>query len=217
MQLAQLLAQAQQGLSSRAGSIDNPWLRGAAQTGAAVGSIPLEAGQLVGGYFQNYLDKFRRPGLENQRTGLINAGLLSELFNSPQGRAALLTSPDVARMAGLPTTGVERGTVTREGYPMFSERDRPLFPYVTQIPRGLPPGVETPETAQMRQRLADAQQQELINRYLERVSKGGHVGNLIPTQFKAGPLTLGLPPPPYDVPEQEQPAITQPPPRTAET
>src|SRR5262245_36267742 len=162
MQLAQLLAQAQQGLSSRASSIDNPWLRGLAQTGAAVGSIPLEAGQLAGGFFQNYLDKFKQPGLANQRLGLVNAGLLSELFNSPQGRAALLTSPDTARMAGLPTTPVERGTATRAQYPQFSERDRPLLPYVTQIPRGLPPGVETPDTALMRQRLAEAQQQELI-------------------------------------------------------
>jgi hypothetical protein len=138
--------------------------------------------QIPSGVLDYGLARFAEPGAENTLHNMTSAGLLSKLFNTDEGRTALMTSPQVANLAGVPVTQVPRGSVTPQT-PGFGADDPGILPYYTQQPtQGFPPQVEDPK-----KRLEDAQarNQEAQAAYFEQFSHrpqaGGPPGT-IPTK-----------------------------------
>jgi hypothetical protein len=136
------------------------------------------------------------PRLASMEESLYRQGKMrGELYQDPAGRTAMMTDPWYRNLPGFDMTQVPRGAATLGAYPQLSPGDQPILPYITQIPRGLPPEVMTPERATMLHTQAATQQQALENEMYRKWTSGELQlpAGMQPMTMRAGPMTFGYP------------------------
>jgi len=158
------------------------------------------------------------PRLASMEESLYRqAALRNAVIQSPEGRAGILAGdPEtlkLMRYGGGDVDTAPFGPKRMADYPQLSPADEGILPHITTIPHNFPPQVMTTDLAKIERDQAEAEQTSFLTRLMQQyyqgggASAGGGMGNLVPTQMKLGPLTLGLPPPPVTVPQEEQPVV----------
>jgi hypothetical protein len=152
------------------------------------------------------------PGLAQMEESLLRqAKMRGDIWQDPASRTAMFTDPRMSTLMGVKAPQVAPGMLTPENYrtlqPSLSPGDEALLPYITRVPAGLPPDVNTPEKAGMLRDLAAAQGQQLENKMLAG-GPGALPSGFVPLTMRVGNTTYGYPPAAVQVPQQlgDQPA-----------
>jgi len=184
-QFLDALRRAAGGVSSAAQS---PIVSGAAQMPLQLGST---LAQLPLAYFQNYLQKFRAPGIVNQINEAKLADLQSTALQDPAIRAAMPYRPDIARLIGTRVEPIAGGLPPPErALPGMRSLYRAGVVRTGQpgLPMALPPLTETTESLAREKARADITQ-SYASAELSRA--------------KAGQLTTNNPNPPDGLPPDQ--------------